>query len=153
MARKNFSTDRSSSRLVIASIIWNKKGKVVKILNLASYALCNKEQESICHIIAIRSRISTELNPILRKIKSNLFYAGWGAYMSPLWFLEKKSFLPNSFCIPKQLPKIGLHTEKNRFLHQKPKNGVRFKIAEWDMLEEFHQYFAFFTSSHYNSFS
>ena len=46
------------------------------------------------------------LNPIPRGLWYNLFQAGGGGiYAPPLWFLGKKSFLPNSFCTLKQLPK------------------------------------------------
>ena len=59
------------------------------------------------------------LNPILRGIISNLFYVG-GRDICPHMIFRKKGFLPNSFCTPKQLPKIGSHT-KNRYLPQKTK--------------------------------
>ena len=96
-----------------------------------------------------KSIIFDEFNPILRGIKSNLFYAGGGgAYMPPLWFLGKKSFLPNSFCTLKQLPKIGLHTKNQVSTSKNKKMSAVLKSPSVIWPEEFCQYFAFFTSSH-----
>jgi len=58
-------------------------------------------------------------------------------------FSREKRFLPNSFCIPIELPKIGLHTKKQVFISKKQKDGGRFKIDELDMQDKFRQYFAF----------
>ena len=49
--------------------------------------------------------------------ESNPTYFRGGAYMPPM-ISRKKRFLPNSFCTPKQLPKIGVHT-KTRSLPRK----------------------------------
>ena len=85
--------------------------------------------------------VNSLVNPILHRIKSNLFYAEGGIY-APM-ISRKKSFLPDSFCTLKQLPKIGLHT-KTRSIPRKTKKWSSFL----NMLEQLCQYFAFFTSSH-----
>jgi len=60
---------------------------------------------------------------------------------------EKKIFA--QFLLDTQRTTQNRDKEKNLGLYlKKQKNGAGFKIAEWDMEENFHQYFALFTSSH-----
>ena len=83
------------------------------------------------------------LNPILRGIKSNLFYAGGGIYAPPMISRKKKFFA-----------QFLLHTQtttQNRVTHQKPglylekqKNGGRFKIAVCNMTGRISSIFCIF---------
>ena len=56
--------------------------------------------------------------------------------------------LPNSFCTPLELPKIGF-TPKSRDLSQKTKKmAAILKLTSEILQDKSRQYFAFFTSSH-----
>ena len=53
-----------------------------------------------------------------------------GGYMTPLCFQGKESVLPNFFCTPKELLKIGQKKKKLGLYLKKQKNGSRFRISE-----------------------
>ena len=99
---------------------------------------------------------------LLSRLKKSIALHGDNKTLLTLFYPDSN---PTYFICPpmisrekKFLAQFLLQTQKttqNRVTHRKPglylkkqKNGGRFKIAEWDMLDEFRQYFAFFTSSH-----
>ena len=117
--------------------------KMIKIVCIW-YVFCRKSvflslpQKYLPQVFA-----STNFNPILRGIKSNLFYAGGGIYAPPMISRKKKFFA-----------QFLLHTQttiQNRVTHQKPglylekqKNGGRFKIVRCNMTGRISSIFCIF---------
>jgi len=67
----------------------------------------------------IKSHINCILTLSTRALIQLIPRGGGDICPSPLRFLGKKWFSPNSYCTPKELPKIGLHTKKQVYI---PKN-------------------------------
>ena len=68
------------------------------------------------------------INPILRGIKSNLFYAESNpTYYAPLWFLKKKSFFAQFLLHTQTTTHNRVTHKKNRSLPQKTKKWVPFQ--------------------------
>ena len=88
------------------------------------------------------------VNPILRGIKSNLFYAGGGRHICPPMISREKKFFAQFLLHTKTTTQNRVTHKKTDPYLKKQNNGGRFKIAQCNMTGRFSSIFAFFTSSH-----
>ena len=88
---------------------------------------------------------TTGLNPIPRGLWYNLFHAGGGAYMPPLWFLGKKKVFAQFLLHTLRATKNRVtHQKAGLYLKKKQNNGGRFKIAVCNMTGRISSIFCIF---------